>query len=106
RPLLGRLQLVVDEQDLGARLPIRASELLELALAEVGATFRPGPMLDERPDRLDERGARELSQLGQLTLRIHSLSQHRGDEPTLQRGVRLALDHDLNYAGKPSGQNP
>jgi len=52
-------------------------------------------VLDELSDRLDERCARELPQFGQLVLGIDSLSQHGGDEPTLQRGVRLALDHRL-----------
>src|SRR6266540_1870919 len=104
RPLLRGLELVVDEQHLGAGLPVRALQLLELALAEVRAPLRAGSMLDQRPDRLDERGSRELPQLGQLVLGIDSLSQHGGDEPTLQRGVRLALDHDLIMP--PTGQNP
>src|SRR6266498_177691 len=104
RPLLGGLELVVDEQHLGAGLPVRALQLLELALAEVCAPLRAGSVLDQRPDRLDERGSRELPQLGQLVLGIDSLSQHGGDEPTLQRGVRLALDHDLIMP--PTGQNP
>ena len=55
-------------------------------------------MLDDLSDRLDERCARELPQLVQLVLGVGSLSQHGGDEPTLQRGVRLALDHGLDYA--------
>jgi N-succinyldiaminopimelate aminotransferase len=51
-------------------------------------------VLDDLSDRLDERRVRKLSKLGQLLLGVDSLSQHSDDEPTLQRGVRLALDHD------------
>ena len=57
-------------------------------------------MLDELADRLDEGRAREFSQLGQLQLGIDSLGQHGGDEPALQRGVRLAWDHTADYAGR------
>jgi succinyldiaminopimelate transaminase len=94
RSLLGGLELLVDEQHLRTRLAVRALELLELALAHVGSLLRTRAVLDELTDRLDERRVRELSQLGQLLFRVDSLSQHRNDEPTLQRGVRLALDHD------------
>src|SRR5205823_11774687 len=88
-----RLQLVVDEQDLGIRLAVRALQLLELALAEVGAPFRPGPVLDQLSDRLHECRECELPQLGELVPRIDSLGQHGGDEPALECGIRLALDH-------------
>ena len=55
-------------------------------------------MLDEVPDRLDKRRSRELSQLTELSLGIDSLGQHGCDKPALQRGVRLAWDHELDYA--------
>jgi succinyldiaminopimelate transaminase len=94
RSLLRGLELVVDQQHLCVRLAVGALELIELPLADVGPLLRARAMLDELTDRFDERGVRELSQLGQLLFRVDSLSQHRDDEPTLQRGVRLALDHD------------
>jgi succinyldiaminopimelate transaminase len=94
RSLLRGLELVVDEQHLCTRVAVRALELLELALAHVGSLLRARAVLDELTDRLDECRLGELSQLGQLFFRVDSLSQHRNDEPTLQRGVRLALDHD------------
>ena len=92
-PLLRGVELVIDEQHLGARLAVGTLQLLELPLAHVGTPLGARAMLDELADRLDKRRVRKLSQLGQLLLRVDSLSQHRDDEPTLQRGVRLALDH-------------
>jgi len=100
RPLLGGLELVVDDEHLCARVPVRTLELRELALPEVGPTLRPRPVLDELADWLDEGGAREFPQLGQLQLGIDSLGQHGGDEPALQRGVRLEWDHTTDYAGR------
>ena len=55
RPLLGRLELVVHEQHLGAGLLVGVLQLLELPLAQVGPPLRAGAVLDELPDRLDER---------------------------------------------------
>ena len=61
RALLDRIELVVHEQDLGARLLVGALQLLELPLAHVGPPLRAGAVLDELPDRLDEGGVRQLS---------------------------------------------
>ena len=92
-PLLCGLELVVDEQDLRAGLAIGAFQLLELPLTHIGPPLGARAVLDDLPDRLDERGVREFPQLGQLLLLVDSLSQHCDDEPALQRGVRLASDH-------------
>src|SRR5439155_533536 len=59
RPLLGRLELVVDEQHLRARLAVGLLQLLELALAHVGSPLRVWAVLDELADPLAE-GLQEL----------------------------------------------
>jgi hypothetical protein len=56
------------------------------------------PVLDELGNRLDEGRSREFTQLGELILGIDALGQHGCDEPALRRGVRLAWDHELDYA--------
>ena len=93
RALLCRLELAVHEQHLCAGATVVAFELLELALPDVRTALGSRTVLDELADRLDEGGVRELSQLRQLVLGIDTLSQHGDDEPALERGVRLALDH-------------
>ena len=66
RPLLHGRELVVDDQRLRARALERLLQLLELALADVGARVGPLAVLDELGHRLDARGARELAQLGEV----------------------------------------
>ena len=61
RPLLRRVELVVDEQHLGARLLVLALQLFELALSDVRPTVGPAAVLDELADRLDARGPGELA---------------------------------------------
>jgi len=94
RALLRRIELVVDEQHFGGGLLVRPFELVHLALAEIPPPLRTLAVLDDRSDRLDERRARKLVQLGQLVVGIDSLGQHRCDQPALQRGIRLAWDHE------------
>ena len=65
RSLLHGRELVVDDQRLRARALERLLQLLELALADVGARVGPLAVLDELGHRLDAGGARELSQLGE-----------------------------------------
>ena len=89
--LLRRVELVVDDHALGARLAEAHLQLLELALADVGAAGRPRPSLNDGADRLDARSAGELLDFGQLVVRVHTLSQHRENEPAL--GLRGTCDH-------------
>ena len=82
-PLLGRLELVVDEQALGVGLLEVLLQLLELPFADVGPLRRACPMLNDRADRFDACGARELAQLGQLVVGVDALRQHRQHEGAL-----------------------
>src|SRR5439155_25177112 len=96
--LLGRRQLVVDQQGLGARLAEGALELRDLSLADVRPLVRSRPFLDDLADRLDARRARELAELPQLLARIDAGPQHGDDKSPLRlrarRGIRLVLFHD------------
>ena len=102
--LLRRLKLVVDEEHLGTGLPVGPLQLFELPLTEIGPLLRARAMLDDFSDRLDERGPRQLAELAEFRIRIHPRCQHGDDEPALERGVRLPLDHDRIMP--PTGQNP
>ena len=59
--LLGRVQLVVHQEHLGAGLLVGALEFLEFPLPDVGTPLRSRPVLDELSDRLHERCVRELT---------------------------------------------
>ena len=83
RPLLGRRELVVDEQHVGPRVPVRRLQLLELPLADVEARGPGRPVLDERRHRLDACGACELPQLGELLLGVRRRVEHGEHEPAL-----------------------
>ena len=61
RPLLRRLELVVDDQHLGVRVLVGLLQLLELALADVRARIRIRALLNDLGDRFDACGARELA---------------------------------------------
>ena len=87
RALLGRLQLVVDEQHLGVRVAVGRLQLLELAFADVAPGIRLRTMLDDLRDRGDAGGARELAQLGELLGAVGALRQHGEKKPAL--GLRL-----------------
>ena len=93
----GRIELVVDEQHLRLRVRVGLLELLELALADIGARVGALAVLDDLGDRLDAGGARELLQLGELLLGVDPLGEHRDGEPTLGsrpgRGIGLASSH-------------
>ena len=71
-------------------------ELLELALADVGALRRAGAVLHDAADRLDAGRARELLDLGELVVGIGSLGQDREDEPALR--LRGTWNHRGHYA--------
>ena len=63
------IELVVDEQALGLELLEALLQLLELALADVGALRRAGAVLHDAADGLDAGRARELLDLGELLVR-------------------------------------
>ncbi len=91
RPLLGRVELVVDDQHLGAGALVLLLELLELALADVGAPVGPRAVLDELAARLDAGGADQLAQLAELVLVVHSLREHGEHEPALGLAARRGI---------------
>ena len=88
RPLLGRVELVVDEQHVGAGVRVERLQLLELALADVRARVRLRAVLDELADGLDARGARELAELAELLLGVDALREHGEQEAPLRLGAR------------------
>ena len=96
--LLGRAELVVDEQRLRARVRELRLQLVELPFPDVAALVGPRPPLDELADRLDPGGARKLAQLVELVVLVDPRSQHGDDESPLRLhargGIRLALSHD------------
>jgi hypothetical protein len=102
RPLLRRRELVVDEEDLGAGVLVRLLQLLELALADVGAHVRSRPHLHELAHGLDARGPRELAELPELLVRGVGRREHGDREAALgldaRSGIRPALRHAEDYA--------
>ena len=105
RALLRRLQLVVDDQDLGGRIAVRGLELLELALADVAPRIGPDTMLDDLPDGRHAGGPCQLPQLRELLVTVHAFRQHREQEPPLGLGtacpLELCLRHARKYAPAP-----
>ena len=99
-PLLRRIELVVDQQALGARLPVALLDLLELALADVGPLGRSRTVLNDRADGLDARRPGELLDFRQLVVHIRTLSEHREDEPAL--GLRRTWNHRSRLWHSPS----
>jgi len=81
--LLRRIELVVDDQRVRARLPERAFELLDLALADVRPLRRARAVLHDRADGPDAGRPRQLPDLGELLRRVRALSEHREHEPAL-----------------------
>ena len=88
RLLLRRLELVVDDQHLGARVLVGLLQLLELALADVRARIGVRALLDELGDRLDARRAGELAQLAELLLGVGGARQDGENEPALGLDAR------------------
>src|SRR6266511_4773969 len=96
--LLGRAELVVDEQRFGAGVGECALELDELALADIAPLVDALAALNELADGLDSRGAQKLAELAQLLLGVDTGAKHGDDESPLglcpRSGIRLALCHD------------
>jgi succinyl-diaminopimelate desuccinylase len=95
--LLRRRELVVDDQHLGPRVPVRLLELVELPLAHIRAWIGMLAVLDEPRHGLDARSARELLELCELAVGIDALREHGQDEPALglraRRGIGLSDRH-------------
>ncbi len=103
RPLLRRLELLVDDQHLGARLPVGGLQLLELPLADVGPRVGPCPMLDDVPHRCDTGRARKLAELPELVFVVGAVRKDGEQQAAL--GLELALGighrHRRKYAPLP-----
>ena len=97
--LEARVDLVVDDQGLGAGLGDQCPQLLELALADVCARVGPWAALHDLADDLHPRCAQELAGLGQLFLLVGLGRDHRDEEAPLglraRGGVGLVLRHTL-----------
>ena len=89
--LLDGVELVVDEQDVCARLLERRLQLRQLALADVRSRIGALPLLDELADRLDPGGPRQLAQLAELVLGVGPLRQHREHEAALGLRARVRI---------------
>jgi succinyl-diaminopimelate desuccinylase len=84
--LLGRAQLVVDDQHLRARITVGPLQLLELSLADVRPRVGQPPVLDDAADRLDAGRPCELFELRELVGAVGTGCEHGKDEPTLGVG--------------------
>ena len=105
RPLLGRVELVVDEQDVGPGVRVGGLQLGELTLADVGTRIGVYAVLDDVADRLDAGSARELAELRELVFGIDALREDGDEEPALELGARrlggrVSL-HFADYAPSP-----
>ena len=89
RPLLRRIELAVDEEHLRRSPCVLGLELLELALADIGARIGARSLLDELGDGLDESRPGELLQLGQLVVGVGALRKECQHEPPLGLSARL-----------------
>ena len=98
RALLGRIELVVDDEHVCFELLEDLLELMELALADVRPRVGRDAVLDDVTARLDACGSRQLGQLGQLGGRVDSLREHGEKEPPFglraRAGIRLTYRHD------------
>ena len=99
-PLLHRIQLVVDEQALRIHGGEALLQLLELALADVGALRRPRAVLHDAADRLDAGRPGELFDLCELGVGVFPLGQNREDQSPLW--LRGLWDHRVKYAPFPA----
>jgi hypothetical protein len=88
---------VVDQEHVGARRLPRLLQLLELALADVGARLGACAVLHELSYRLDLRGARELADLAEFGPLVGVRGQHGDDEPALELVGRDAWGPALRH---------
>jgi succinyl-diaminopimelate desuccinylase len=97
RALLGRAQLVVDEQRLRLGVSEDLLELGQLSLADERSRVRMGPVLDDLADGQDAGRACELAELSELVLRARALRVDAEEKRTLRLrpgcGIGLARSH-------------
>jgi hypothetical protein len=96
--LLGRVELVIDQEGLGSGFRELRLQLPELPFPHVAALVGSRTALDQLTDGLHSGGTRKLTQLIELVLLVDPWSQHGDDESPLRlrarSGIRLALSHD------------
>ena len=101
-PLLGRVELAVHEQHVGARLGVCLLQLVELAFADVRSRVGSLTLLHELRDWLDAGGAGKFAQLGELLLGIDAPREHGEHESALLLGtgrrVWLVNLHEPDHA--------
>ena len=97
RALLGRTELVVDEQRLGVGVAEDLLQFGQLPLPHERPRVRVDPVLDELADGQDARGPRELAELAELVVGIYTLRVDTEQEPALRLrpgcGIGLARSH-------------
>ena len=106
RPLLRRLQLLVDEKHLSAGARVCVLQLVELAFADVRPRIGACPVLHDVGDRRNTRCPRELSELRELVLVVGAVRENGEQQPALGLRLEPALGighgHGRKYAPHPS----
>jgi len=97
--LLGRAQLVVDEEHLRRRVRICLFELRELALPDERSLIGTGTMLHDLGDGGHACGARKLPELGELVLSVDALREHAHHETTLRLRPWCSIGLARGHAG-------
>jgi succinyl-diaminopimelate desuccinylase len=97
RALLSRVELVVDQEDLRARVRVGTLQLLELAFADVRPRVGLRPTLHEIGGGVDACGPRKLTELGKLFLGVGTVREDGEREAALgfraRCRIRLAGRH-------------
>jgi hypothetical protein len=106
RPLLCRLQLLVDDQHLCTRARVFVLQLGELALADVGPRIGARAVLHDLADGRDAGCPRQLPQLRQLVFVVGAVREHGEQQPALglrlERALGIGHRHGGKYAPPPS----
>ena len=100
--LLRRLQLVVDDERVRTEPRERFLQLLDLALADVGAHRGSRAVLHDRADGLDARRSSQLLHLGELLGVVGAGREDGHHQPTFQVRGRWAGRHAMIMTWKRS----